>query len=109
MQPIGNSIRWVDYALEAHEEMIGFYKLDNIEANTIVSAFKDVLQHLTLPISKSRGQCYDRTSTMKGPRNGVAKQLLNDEPRAVYTHCYGHSLNLAISDVNHEGLFRLDL
>jgi len=38
MQPIGNSIRWVDYALEAHEEMIGFYKLDNIEANTIVSA-----------------------------------------------------------------------
>ena len=25
-------IRWVDYALEAHEEMIGFYKLDNIEA-----------------------------------------------------------------------------
>ena len=35
---------------------------------------------------------------MKGPRSGVAKQLLDEEPRAIYTHCYGHSLNLAISD-----------
>ena len=31
-------IRWVDYALETHEEMVGVYKLDNIEVNTIVSA-----------------------------------------------------------------------
>ena len=35
---------------------------------------------------------------MQGPRNGVAKQLLDDEPRTVYTHWYGQSLNLAISD-----------
>ena len=42
-------IRWVDCGLEAHEELIGFYKLDNIEANTIVSA-------LHLPMSKCRGQ-----------------------------------------------------
>ena len=36
---------------------------------------------------------------MKGPRSGVAKQLLDEEPRAIYTHCYGHSLNLAISGI----------
>jgi len=35
---------------------------------------------------------------MKGPRNSAVKQLLDDEPRAVSTHCYGPSLNLAISD-----------
>jgi len=91
-------IRWVDCDLEAHEELMGFYKLDNIEANTIVSAIKDVLQRLHLPMSKCRGQCYDGASTMKGPRGGVAKQLLDEEPRAVYTHCYGHSLNLAVGD-----------
>ena len=91
-------IRWVDYDLEAHEELIGFYKLDNIEANTIVSAIKDVLQRLNLPMSKCRGQCYDGASTMKGPRSGVAKQLLDEEPRAIYTHCYGNLLNLAIGD-----------
>ena len=91
-------IRWVDSDLEAHEELIEFYKFDNIEAITIVSAIKDVLQRLVLPMSKCRGQCYDGASTMKGPRNGVAKQLLDDEPRAVHTHCYGHSLNLAVGD-----------
>ena len=91
-------ISWVDCGLEAHEELIGFYKLDNIEANTIVSAIKDVLQRLHLPMSKCRGQCYDGASTMKGPRSGVAKQLLEEESRAIYTHCYGHSLNLAIGD-----------
>jgi len=91
-------IRWVDCALEAHEQLIGFYKLDNKEANTIVSSIKDLLKWLVLPMSKCRGQCYDGASTMKGPRNGVAKQLLAVEPRAVYTHCYGHSLNLTISD-----------
>jgi len=63
-----------------------------------VSSIKDVLKWLEFPMSKCRGQCYDGATTMKGPRNGVAKQLLADEPRAVYTHCYGHSLNLAISD-----------
>ena len=91
-------IRWVDCDLEVHEEMKWFYKLDNIEANTIVSAIKDVLQRLHLPISRCRGQCYDGASTMKGPRSGVAKQLVDEEPRAIYSHCYGHSLNLAISD-----------
>jgi len=35
---------------------------------------------------------------MRRPRSGVAKQLLDDEPKALFTHCYGHSLNLAISD-----------
>ena len=35
---------------------------------------------------------------MAGARSGVAKKLSDDEPRAVYTHCYGHALNLACSD-----------
>ena len=36
---------------------------------------------------------------MSGTKNGVAKLICNDEPRAVYMHCYGHALNLAISDM----------
>ena len=36
-------------------------------------------------MSRCRGQCYDGASTMKGPRSGVAKQLLDEEPRAIYT------------------------
>ena len=29
---------------------------------------------------------------------GVAKLVMNEEPRAVYTHCYGHSINLTVYD-----------
>ena len=28
-------------------------------------------------------------------RNGVAKHISDIEPRAIFTHCYGHALNLA--------------
>ena len=36
---------------------------------------------------------------MRGTKSGVAKRISDIEPRALYTHCYGHSLNLAASDV----------
>ena len=35
---------------------------------------------------------------MAGNKRGVATQILTAEPRALYTHCYGHSLNLAMCD-----------
>ena len=31
-------------------------------------------------------------------KSGVAKKNLDEEPRALYTHCYGHALSLACSD-----------
>ena len=35
---------------------------------------------------------------MAGSRRGVAHQILDEESRALFTHCYGHSLNLAMCD-----------
>ena len=51
-----------------------------------------------MSIKKLRGQCYDGTSSTSGPRSGVAKKISDWESRAVNTHCYGHSLNLACMD-----------
>lgn len=59
---------------------------------------KDILLRLNLSLTRIRGQCYDGATSMTGIRLGVAKQLLDEEPRAVYTHCYGHALNLACGD-----------
>lgn len=33
---------------------------------------------------------------MSGQKTGVQKQIRDKQPKAVYTHCAGHSLNLAI-------------
>ena len=59
---------------------------------------RDVKLRLNLASTKLRGQCYDGAASMSGIRNGGSTQVLKEEPRAVYTHCYGHSLNLACND-----------
>ena len=53
---------------------------------------------MNLPISSCRVQCYDGASNMSGSRRGTAIQFLAIEPRALYNHCYGHALNLAVGD-----------
>lgn len=35
---------------------------------------------------------------MAGAKKGVVKVLCEEEPRALFTHCHGHALNLAIGD-----------
>ena len=92
-------IRWISNSdLEVHEDVIGLYAIDNISASTIVHVIKDALVRMNLGLSRCRGQCYDGASNMSGPRSGVAKQLRDEEPRALYLHCHGHALNLAAGD-----------
>ena len=90
--------RWVSDDLIAHEDFVGLYGIENTEAKTLVNMILDVLTRLNLSIKKLRGQCYDGATAMSGPRSGVAKQIRDLESRAVYTHCYSHSLNLACMD-----------
>ena len=92
-------IRWIRNSdLEVHEDVIGLYAVTDIYAATIVKVIRDALVRMKLGLSKCRGQCYDGASNMSGPRSGVAKQLRDDEPRALYLHCHGHALNLAVGD-----------
>lgn len=88
----------VDKDFEAHEEFIGLYKVEETSVDIITSALSDVLCRMDLQISSCRGQCYDGASNMSGIRRGVATQYLSEEPRALYNHCYGHVLNLAVGD-----------
>ena len=92
------NLRYVDGKLEDHTEFIGLYAQDSINADSLVASIKDVLCRMNLKLSDCRGQCYDGASNMSGSKNGVAAQLITEESRAIYTHCYCHALNLAISD-----------
>jgi len=91
-------LRWVDHKFEVHEEFIGLHAIDSTDAKYIFTVIKAVLDQLHLPITKIRGQCYDGAAAMAGARSGVAKLVSEEEPRAIYTHCYGHALNLACAD-----------
>ena len=75
---------------------------------TQTTVAKDTFVRMNLPLSKLRGQCYKGASTMRGARSGVATRICEEEPRAVYTHCYGHSINLAASDAVKESKLMRD-
>ena len=91
-------LRWVTEDFQVHEEFIGLYKVPSIDAETLTTTIKDTFMRLNLSLAKVRGQCYDGASAMSGTKSGVAKRIRDLEPRAVFTHCYGHSLNLAAGD-----------
>ena len=91
-------LRWVDDDLQVHEDFIGLNVVESIDSATLTAVIKDVLVRMNLTLTKMRGQCYDGASCMSGLKSGVATRLSEEEPRAIYTHCYGHALNLACSD-----------
>ena len=91
-------LRWVDENLNAHDEIIGLKDMPSTDADSIVRELTDVLLRMRLKLEKCRGQCYDGCSITSGAKNGVAVQIKNEESRALYTHCYAHSINLAVGD-----------
>ena len=88
-------IRCVSKHFKVHEEFMGLYFVELMKAHTLIAVIKDVLQRLNLSLPKLRGQCYDGAATMAEYKSAVAQQLLREEPKVLYTHCYRHALNLA--------------
>ena len=92
-------IRWVDNTLQAHEEFIGLHPLPNTTSEQIVFVIKDILLRMNLNLQNARGQCYDGAASMAGHKSGVATKIKSLNEKCLYTHCYGHALNLAVGDV----------
>ena len=83
--------KYVNENVDMHEEFTGLYECPNMLANTVVACLQDVMLRLNLQLSCCRGQCYDGGSNMAGCKSRVKVQMLQLEPRALFTHCYGHS------------------
>jgi hypothetical protein len=88
-------LRWIE-DLRVHEDFVGYYQLSNIKSETIVNAIKDCLVRMQLSLKDLRAQAYDGASNMFGKNSGVSVQIATEQPKALATHCQGHSLNLGI-------------
>ena len=77
---------------------MGLHSLDSTTAGTIVQTIQYILLRLSLQLEYCRGQSYDGESSMAGCKTGVATTFLRKQPLALYTHCYGHALNLAVQE-----------
>ena len=69
-----------------------------IDAQSIVDVMKDTLLTLQIPLSNLRGQCADGCSTIVGAQGEVSAKTAELVPRALFTHFFGHALNLAVID-----------
>ena len=80
-------ILWVDDTFTYHENIIGVYNIDTIDARTLTSAIYDELLSMNLKMSQCLVQCYDGSANMTGCEDGFATRLLADESGALLIHC----------------------
>lgn len=60
---------------------------------------EDIFSKITewqLHLQLLRGQAYDGAGTMAGKSKGAASHILQKCPKAFYTHCAAHRLNLCV-------------
>ena len=86
-------LRWVDVDLNPHEEFICLHIVPNICADTLVARIRDVLIRMNLTLKNYRGQCYDGAIKTCGPNS---RQLKSKPKSRVFSHCYGHTLQLVL-------------
>ena len=85
---------WVDYDLVTHEELAGLHAVDNITSETFVN-FKTTENSVTED-SVMTARTIWLVPVWRSNTNP------KKEPRAIRTHCYGHSLQLAVGDMVRE-------
>ena len=64
-----------------------------------MNAVKNILHIFNLNLEDCHGQTYGGASNILGQHSGVVTQILAEKPKAVVTHCHGHSLSLSVKSV----------
>lgn len=84
--------------LNVREEFLGFAECKSgVSGDAIAKNLVDILQNKwQLNLENLCGQAYDGAGAMAGRVRGVAARIMADYPKAVYTHCSSHVLNLCI-------------
>ena len=85
--------------ISIEESFLGFLDVNDTTGQGLFDVLENELKCLDLDIDDVRGQGYDNGSNMKGKHQGVQRRLLDVNPRAFYSACGCHSLNLTLCDM----------
>ncbi|XP_025191788.1 52 kDa repressor of the inhibitor of the protein kinase-like [Melanaphis sacchari] len=80
------------------EDFLTFVPVHDVTGLGLATVLLNTLKELGLDLDKLRGQGYDGAATMSGNFRGVQAIVKKSYPKALYTHCVSHSLNLCLSD-----------
>lgn len=90
------TVRFVNKS-EPCEKFLGFLKCETgISGEAIADNILLQLNAWQLPASLLRGQAYNGAGSMSGHTRGAAACISAKYPKALYTHCASHRLNLCI-------------
>ncbi|XP_022864218.1 zinc finger MYM-type protein 1-like [Olea europaea var. sylvestris] len=95
-------VRFVDNSANlptVQEHWLEFLKVDDTTGLGLATELQKALIKIDLDIDDIRGQGYDNGSNMSGKHKGVQRRVHEMNPRAFYTPCGAHSLNLALCDM----------
>jgi hypothetical protein len=84
------------------EHLVAMVEASNSTGEALAQKLLDVLSELGLSLEQLVGQGYDGGSNMRGDIQGVQKRILEKCPRAVYTWCWSHNLQLVMSHASEE-------
>ena len=84
------------------EAFVGFYETKTTDGKALYDLITKAISDLNLDLTNIVGKCFDGAANMSGKEKGLAARMKNCSPLAVYVHCYGHLLNLALQDTMSE-------
>ena len=84
------------------EAFVGFYETKTTDGKALYDLITKAISDLNLDATNIVGECFDGAANMSGKEKGLAVRMKDCSPFAVYVHCYGHLLNLALQDTMSE-------
>ena len=90
--------RFVDKENNITEEFVSFLECSyGLNGQSLYRTIKEFLVSVGIDISDCRGQGYDGAGAAAGKNQGLPAHVLRENPKALYTHCSCHRLNLAVA------------
>ena len=91
-------LRYLDVAsCKIDERFLAFSECDTgVSGEAIANRLLGLLESWQLPASNMVGQAYDGAGSMAGKHKGAASRISEQHPKATYTHCAAHVLNLCV-------------
>ncbi|KAM3962942.1 zinc finger MYM-type protein 1-like [Aphomia sociella] len=80
--------------VEVRESFLGFFLMSGKTAEDMSKDIQQQLEKYGLDIALCRAQGYDNAASMSGVHGGVQRKIREVNPKALFSPCSNHSLNL---------------